>query len=140
MVRQPSPIIPINPIFITNGSTVTTTQSPEDADFFILPVEQNIKIVDNNSYFNFKIYESRSDEFVKISDINPTSTFSCNRYKIYLTGDDLNLFAIINNDLYFDIANAQVKQYTIKIVLSDFNYTNKIEKTFTLNVSEEICQ
>ena len=138
MSRQPSPIVPRNPTIIDGG--VTTTIAPEDIDFFTLPSTLPIEKVDNVSFFNLATYQLRTNDFIEVSDINISSIFSCDRIKITLVGNDKNLFAIINNKLYFDTKKSITKNYSVKVILSDFQSKKKIEKTFTINFTKEICE
>jgi len=136
MPKKPSPVIPIKQLLLDNPLTVTTTVEP-DVDFYILPADRDVQIIDNTYYFNLDKFQIDQSNYIEVSKIVLPTSINCNRYKIFLSGVDIDRFAIINNTLFFNQLDLDYKTYNVKVILSSFDKKKKIEKNFNVNVT--IC-
>lgn len=152
MPRQPSQIIPIRPIFIQDPTQASV--GPIEKDFFVLPVSSNINgnLISETSNFNLDLYKSKPNNFVEISEIilkdvcTDENTQDCipitdfARFKIILSGDDVNFFALVNNKIYFDVISSDLlSSYRITVSAFSFGYSKRIDKTLLVSIISESC-
>jgi hypothetical protein len=125
--------------YLTYAETVTTTTlSPEDIDFFILP-QNNVPCPEKDSLYQFTPkYKQLSNLFTQVSTVR-INVAGCEPYSLNLTGNDKDFFELSNSGLYFNYTNATARNYSVTVSANNLLGSVLSSANFSLGVNVLAC-